>query len=342
MMTDRPISGGRRTGYRLRWKIALACCSLLLAVPLLELAFRLPPIVTWTGGGTPALEAFKSRYDRLWDEHPDGFRTRYRPTKKPENVYRIVCLGDSYTWGDKIADSEDLWTSRLEQLLNAQSTSSKTKFEVVNLGRFGLTTFNEMHALSIHGYAYDPDLVVIAFTPNDALPSHKKLQSADGSFVFEPRGTLLPPPLHDRLDRSSHLYSFLNAKLNPYRFRPEYPQGYFDLYDDDMPGWKQCRDALGQIARMNASRDISTVLMLFDYRLDQPGIEEIFAKVSRESESIGIPTVNLLPVYAETGRPTAHWRSFPHDDHPNESGHALAAETLAAFLRDNHLLPDTP
>lgn len=167
-------------------KPLLAVLSVAATLLVLEMVFRTPLVTQFTGGDSPGLIAFQAKYDRLWNRHPLRFRTPYLPFPKTESEFRIVVVGDSFTWGDKIADSRNLWTSVLERRLNERSGGHR-RCQVINLARCGYTTVAERHVLFEVGYAYAPDLVIVQFHPNDALPTN-----ANFTFVLE--GYMYGPP----------------------------------------------------------------------------------------------------------------------------------------------------
>lgn len=87
-----------------------------------------------------------------------GLRDDEIPFSKPSGVRRIVVLGDSFMWGFGVENEETL-SSVLEGLL--------PQTQCVNLGANGYSTLQEMVRLETAGLRYEPDWVVLAFTPND-------------------------------------------------------------------------------------------------------------------------------------------------------------------------------
>jgi hypothetical protein len=55
----------------------------------------------------------------------------------------VIVVGDSFTWGDKVADIRDTWPYVLEQNLNRSGAT----VEVISLATPGYTTVNEAEAL---------------------------------------------------------------------------------------------------------------------------------------------------------------------------------------------------
>ena len=87
-----------------------------------------------------------------------GLRDRDYPSEKPAGVKRILVLGDSYTWGYGVADTE-VFTEVLEERL----ASSPTRWEVINTGVSGWGTDQQYLFFKQEGIQYDPDVVVVAF-----------------------------------------------------------------------------------------------------------------------------------------------------------------------------------
>lgn len=88
----------------------------------------------------------------------DGFRDRERGVKQSD-VFRIVALGDSTTFGWGI-DGEDSWPALLEGI-------AAPNLECVNLGISGFGTDQEFLTYHLYGKSYQSDAVVIAIASND-------------------------------------------------------------------------------------------------------------------------------------------------------------------------------
>ncbi len=97
-----------------------------------------------------------------------GWRGPYRTAAKPGGRFRIVCVGDSTTYGLSYP-CEMSWPSQLEALLNADLawTRKYGVTEVINLGGPGYGTDQEFLALKKHGLLFQPDLVIVHLCVND-------------------------------------------------------------------------------------------------------------------------------------------------------------------------------
>ncbi|HEY3134791.1 MAG TPA: SGNH/GDSL hydrolase family protein, partial [Blastocatellia bacterium] len=95
-----------------------------------------------------------------------GWRGRDFAQAKPPGTFRILGIGDSFTFGKAVND-EDVFLAKLETILNSDCDP---KFETLNAGHEGINTaaelqyFNEYNMIKLA-----PDVVVLGFTvSNDA------------------------------------------------------------------------------------------------------------------------------------------------------------------------------
>ena len=83
--------------------------------------------------------------------------------QKKEDVFRIITLGDSFTFGQNVSTDRN-WTELLEDYLNTHQICNKVKkYEVINLGVYSYDTQYEVERYRIRGQKYNPDLVVWTF-----------------------------------------------------------------------------------------------------------------------------------------------------------------------------------
>lgn len=105
----------------------------------------------------PEWLSYKARYTI----NSDTFNERYDyPVAKPKDVYRILALGDSFTFGHFV-NTRDNWTEQLEDMLNArQPCGSEIKYEVINLGERGYDVQYIAYRFKNRGKKYNPDLII--------------------------------------------------------------------------------------------------------------------------------------------------------------------------------------
>lgn len=79
---------------------------------------------------------------------------------KPQNTFRIITLGDSFTFGHYV-NTEDNWTEKLESMLNSQESFCPNKnYEVLNLGMPGHDVQYIVQVYKDIGQKYNSDLII--------------------------------------------------------------------------------------------------------------------------------------------------------------------------------------
>lgn len=107
-----------------------------------------------------------SRYSVSYRTNNFGFRDQDYVIPRPADSFRIICLGDSFTWGQGVHE-RDVYVKVLERLLNEHQQSSSVNFEVINCGRSGYSTREERGCFECQAAEYQPNLVVLQMCEND-------------------------------------------------------------------------------------------------------------------------------------------------------------------------------
>lgn len=93
-----------------------------------------------------------------------GFRNSYDISiKKPNNLLRILAVGDSFTFGPYV-NNQDTYPAKLEFILRKTK-----KIEVLNAGVSGYTLADELEYLQEKGFKLEPDIIIIGIYENDVL-----------------------------------------------------------------------------------------------------------------------------------------------------------------------------
>jgi len=109
-------------------------------------------------------------HDKEVSTNSVGIRdSEYASDKSPE-VYRILALGDSQTFGNGL-ELTDTWPKQLETNLNQASNGRRV--EVINAGLPGSDTWQHEIILKRMFATYQPDAVVLAFYVNDVVKRFK-------------------------------------------------------------------------------------------------------------------------------------------------------------------------
>lgn len=141
-------------------------------VVLAFLPFGLELILRWTDPmrGLP-IEGFYNDYFYTWGklvyENRYHFRERNFSETKGTNSYRLMVLGDSYTYGVGLTDAER-YSNLLEQQL--QNYWPERQVEVLNFGLMGKCATDERDILREFVDRVQPDRIVLGFCNNDPKP----------------------------------------------------------------------------------------------------------------------------------------------------------------------------
>jgi len=99
-----------------------------------------------------------------------GFRSPEFSLEKPAGTTRIVCFGDSSTFGIG-ATMEDTWPSQLQELLQQDDAfgdlTSDRRFEVINAGVPGYTSYQGLQYMRQEIDRLQPDIVMASYANND-------------------------------------------------------------------------------------------------------------------------------------------------------------------------------
>ncbi|MBU2707299.1 SGNH/GDSL hydrolase family protein [Zooshikella marina] len=93
-----------------------------------------------------------------------GFREKNFTFSKQDNVFRVMVLGDSLTWGAGLSIKER-YTEVAEK--NANDSRENIKYEILNFGLPSASTVHERNILYKYHKIVNPDLIVVGFCLND-------------------------------------------------------------------------------------------------------------------------------------------------------------------------------
>ena len=134
-----------------------------------------------------------------------GMRNGEISLQRPDSVYRIICLGDSYTEGDG-APFGHSYPRQLEMILN-DGRNGNQHYEVINAGKNGSDIIYAQKLLTTVLVQLRPDLVIMAINDSDL---HDIIQR-DGPERFKSDNTTAyqEGPWYEQFYQYSHVFRFL-------------------------------------------------------------------------------------------------------------------------------------
>jgi lysophospholipase L1-like esterase len=299
------------------------------------LPFKRRPNSTHRGRSASNEFNFEYRHNAL------GFRDRDHESEKPEGVFRIVAVGDSFTYGGGAAEDET-YLARLERLLNARP-DARTRVEIINLGLPRYFPAVELDVLKHYGWRFQPDLVLVAVLPNDIVDTAVGVDAV----VLSESGYLLSKygeaagPIGEWLFLHSHAARILltrgftwlassNATLRPDEI---YRNGGFHE-----EAWLALERDLEEMQREARRHHASLVVVSIPQRPPWTDRHEYPAqRLAAWSAAHGAPFIpTLLDLRREESSLLLYW---PKDGHCTPAGYGVIARSIFNGLVARQLVP---
>jgi lysophospholipase L1-like esterase len=275
-----------------------------------------------------------------------GFRGPVVSYPKPEGVTRIVYLGDSVTFGYRVARWEETFPFVADSLLQSDSL----RVETVNLAVEGYSQWQELMVLADEGDRYQPDLVVVGFVLNDVTEMFHLARFGGSDEGFQLRHSYASP--WDRLlSKSAVVYEIQNvvrevkarrtlgADLRLGAIRQQALEVETLMHAPEQANVKMAWDiALADLQRIVdhcAQRRVPVLVVVFPFTVqlsDPAGLSAPQQVLANYARARGIDVLDLLPELvarlATTGRKAEDL--FLDHDHLSIEGHRVVADILAA------------
>jgi len=242
-------------------------------------------------------------YKGMYTINSDSLNERYNYSeKKDKGVYRIITIGDSFTYGLYV-DTVNNWTEILEDNLNLLNCQ---KIEVINLGVYGHDIAYQVERFRIRGVKYNPDLVIW--------------------FIVDPNR--ITEFINEAMEKNKNKLEKQIININSYEpwiiARQEILRDYGldKIYKYQLESLFKINDYYGGKLLLIIQKQNIKQSFLF---LDE------FAK-RRNNTTIHM-TVDIQ------NNPDLHFKT---DSHPNKEGHKTIAEDVFQYLTKNKLIPCQP
>lgn len=267
-----------------------------------------------------------------------GFRVPEIPVKD-ESSFRILILGDSTMFGSGVEDGQE-FIRLLEDLWNRQETFRR-RIELINGAVDGYNTRQEVAVLRQHGEEFQPDMVWMFVSMDDALPWGTIKVGKDGR-LSRPGG-----PLRIRLRNCLTGFSGLIWWIHDIYRHARISSHVKTLWHPNHYGYQDWKRAVQQYAQLVESpRTSITFVMPALWNLRCYPWKGIHERIQQHVEACGLPCIDLLPAF-EGKTETRYWCHYL-DQHPNALGHKCLAEYISRNSEvrrivdcqiEQHLLP---
>jgi hypothetical protein len=232
---------------------------------------------------------------------------------------RITFVGDSFVAGLGVKNVEDRFVNRIRRF--------HPEWEVHSVAQPGLETSNEVEAVHnlVVSNGYTLDLVVLVYNMND-------IGEVMPNWIAEYKKFLADSFRNSWLCRNSYF-------INLYYLRWQARRGaYFKNYFDELeaayrgPLFEKHKIALTAMCNMTVIRGGRLVVVTFPFMHDPLRFEAAHQRMNQFWHDHQVPHLDLLPTFSNL--PPATITVNEHDAHPNAYAHALAAEAIDSFLKE--------
>ena len=276
-----------------------------------------------------------------WTDRPDMFympesslenRDAYYPREKPVGAFRIVAVGDSFTFAGK-GEWDDSYVKRLERILNLNERQRKV--EVLNWGVPGYATWQEQDFVRRAVELYNADLVLLQITLNDP-----ELMPYKATGAYKEQQADLARLQHSFI-RHWHSLQFILTRLYNSKTERNYLRYYSDLFSNERT-WSRFSGSLAGIRGISKSSNVPVVAVIFPLFShpfnDSYPFTALHKKIHARLDSLGLAYIDLLDSYRNI--PPERLQAIPgQDNHPNEIAHRIASTKIYEGLASKNLLP---
>ena len=242
------------------------------------------------------------------------------------NEYRIAVVGDSVTFGEGVANTEDTFAQVLEDSLNQKQNAQKVK--VFNFGASAYSVQVMAATLRQRMLEVEPNLVLMAIIPADFDLSRTPSVDAWGYLTDKKLSGFLPTDSRVRLSlRKLHTLYLLRDIISP---------------------WTSSSRSADQIISAGAVPDSYSFVKEFKEISEQhkvayavvllPSGNDGFGNLSAQLRSEPLAFIDLSSLRTQFTSNQFHASRF--DPHPSALVHKKIGEALAQYIFDNHLRPN--
>ncbi len=280
-----------------------------------------------------------------------GIRERELTREKEEGAFRILCLGDSVTFGYG-TEVDKTYVKVLESIL--REGHPDRRFETINAGIGGFTTLQELLFLKRIGLGFDPDLVIVGFVLNDVtdmsnverrIERARKMEEREKSPGVNQAAIALPNIRHiiyGLVSRTSIFVLFTRFMGDFKKWQEARGVRHHVASQNPTPeterNWRMIETDLGEIADLASREEFEVLLVILPFRFQVEEDDPMRIPQDRLIDfcgEIGMPVLDLLPRFRERRGDDL----FLDTNHPTVTGHRLVAESIYEHLVEERLVP---
>jgi len=265
----------------------------------------------------------------------DGFRVTGITQKKPPGVIRILCLGDSVTFGDLPRKDNETYPHYLQWCIN-WSYPDRT-IQVINAGCPGYSSVQGLELFKRKGLSYNPDIIIVGFVHHEQLPA---LKTDQDQMNLSPKGVKFVKSML----YGSHFYLMLRGIVAPGSLSMSYLAGAPSQLSEKMVmrvSVEQYKKTLQEFIDVAAGRKITVLFLKIPTRNDgKRQMEEQHSFALREV--VGKNRCHFIEMDQEMSNYRADYEFTLMADevHPNPEGNNVMAGIIDEYMKEYGLITE--
>lgn len=272
-----------------------------------------------------------------------GFRDQPITPKTP-TLFRILCVGDSVTFGTGVAN-EETFPNVLEVMLQDFAQPGVT-VDVINMGVSAYNARNIRGQIEEYLPVLQPDVVVYVFVENDLDDSVSAGQNGQ-LIAWDPTQSFEVPFVGDDFAgmwlirrQGSTNKSILSRLSNAFDNQLEEicklpPPLILGSHPEPTRRWKKFEQELDRMKQFCETS--SAAFLVYSFALEAHS-EPIVLRLRKLCQERGIPEATTIPVFNYDSYTDQY--SLGYDPHCNPEGHRIMADRLLSFLVMSNALPE--
>jgi len=267
-------------------------------------------------------------------------------------VLRVLCVGDSFTWGWGVKGDE-AYPARLQAILAERFPSRDV--QVLNAGVPGYGNDEELEWLRTRGAELEPDLVVVQFFPwndfdDNLAPARTTHRVEDGMLRQDPPDGDGGRPAWlrslDRLKRGSHLLFMTSERAGYIAMRMgllrDLEETSAEHYSEELG--RLTSDLLADLGRTASELGARSLFVFVPEKQRIVAVKDSDGRatevIARAAKEVGAAWVDLAPVFRE--HPRRFELYYQGDAHWTPLGSDVAAQAIAERIVSLRLLETGP
>jgi lysophospholipase L1-like esterase len=307
--------------------ILLSTASLLFVLSLFDFYLITFRFDTYGAGGINVIThlhwynkyVFNNKYG-FWERNLDRYEN---PVDRKKQVV-IAAVGDSFTWAQGLKGHNLRFTERLEKRLD--SVSGGTKVSVLNFGRGGADTRQELEIVEKFVPKIHPDIVLLCYLSNDIL---FRCGAEDYDKTWEMMSTITPTV--------NFIYWRLIGPATFEKVGGQYMKCILDTYNNPEIFKKHVEqlDKLFNIVKEDGAQPVFVLLPFPSMWTLFPkhARDDVYGRLKTAVAHAGVPIIDLS--YLEKKYTLAEFQVNGFDPHPNAKMHAEFADAIYKFLMND-------